>query len=149
MSGAKGVVLTFAALEEAGQAILLSQRVEAVAAAGEQLVRIALMSHIPDQLIGWRVEHRMQRDGELDHAESSANVPAGAGTVVDQERPHVGGQRPQLVARQPLQVSGRLHSVEDGHSQAPKMVFTAAAHLLDRAAGMAISVLVVRLACYD
>jgi hypothetical protein len=40
------------------------------AAAGQDLVRIGLVADIPDQPVARRVEDMVQRDGELDHAES-------------------------------------------------------------------------------
>jgi hypothetical protein len=112
--GAEGIVRALGPLEEAGQAVLLAQRVEAVAAAGEQLVRVALVPHVPDELIARGLEHVMQRDGELDDAERRADVPARARAAVDEERAHLRGELAELVAREPLQVGRRADAPQDG-----------------------------------
>ena len=71
-----------------------------VVAAGEQLVRIALMADVPDELVARRVERVVQRDRQLDDAEPGADVAAGARADVDQTRAHVVGERVELVAGQ-------------------------------------------------
>ena len=53
------------------------KRADAVAAAGQDLVRIALVPDVPDQPVVGRVEHIMDRGGQLDHAEPRAEMPAG------------------------------------------------------------------------
>ncbi len=55
-----------------------------VAAAGQNLVRIALMADVPHQPIVRRVIQIMQRDGEFDHAEPRAEMSADAGHRFDQ-----------------------------------------------------------------
>ena len=59
------------------QPAALAQRADAVAPAGEDLVRIGLVADVPDQPVVGRVEHIMDRDGQLDHAEPGAEMPAG------------------------------------------------------------------------
>ena len=59
--GAERVVFALGALGEAGQAAAHAQRADAVAAAGEDLVRIGLMADVPDQPVARRVEHVVQR----------------------------------------------------------------------------------------
>ena len=49
MRGAEGIVFALGAAGEAGQPALLAQRADAVAAAGQDLVRIGLVADIPDQ----------------------------------------------------------------------------------------------------
>ena len=49
MAGAERVVFALGALGEAGEAAALAQRADAVAAAGQDLVRIGLMADVPDQ----------------------------------------------------------------------------------------------------
>ena len=75
-------------------------------APGEHLVRIGLVPHVPHQLVARRVEHVVQRDRELHHAEPRADVAAGARARIDERRAHVVGQRAQLVAGERLQVGG-------------------------------------------
>ena len=78
MAGAKGVVLALGALEESGHSVLLAERLHPIVATGEQLVRVALMSNVPHELVARRVEGVVQRDRQLDHAEAGADVAAGA-----------------------------------------------------------------------
>ena len=78
MADAEGVVLAFVALRERRQAVLLLDRRDAVAAAGEDLVRIALVADVPDQAVARRVVQVVQRDGQLDHAEAGAEMAARA-----------------------------------------------------------------------
>ena len=75
MRGAERVVFALGALGEAGKAAALAQRADAVAPAGQDLVRIGLMADVPDQPVLGRVEHVVQRDRQLDHAETGAEWP--------------------------------------------------------------------------
>ena len=77
MRGAERVVFALGALGEAGEAVALAQRADAIAASGQDLVRIGLVADVPDQPVGRRIENVMQRDGELDHAEAGAEMAAG------------------------------------------------------------------------
>ena len=76
MCRAKGIVVTFIALGETRQAARHAQRPNAVAAAGENFMRISLVTNVPDQAIVRRVEHPMQRDGQFNDAETGAQMPA-------------------------------------------------------------------------
>ena len=66
------VIFTLGPLGEARQTSALAQRANAVAAPGQDLVRVTLVTDIPDQLVIGRVEHRMQGDGQFDHTEPGA-----------------------------------------------------------------------------
>ena len=70
MADAERVVLAFLALRERREAVLLLDRRDAVAAAGQDLVRIALMADVPDEAVARRIEEPVQRDRELDDAEA-------------------------------------------------------------------------------
>ena len=83
MRGAEGVVFALGALGETGKSAADAQRANAVAAAGQNLVRIGLMADVPDQFVFRRVEHVMQRDGKLDDAETGAEMSAGDRDRVD------------------------------------------------------------------
>ncbi len=72
MAGAEGVVFAFRAPREARKAAALAQRPDAIAAAGEDLVRIGLVADVPDDAVAGRVEDPMQRDGQFDDAETGA-----------------------------------------------------------------------------
>ena len=77
MRGAERIVFALGALGEAGKAAALAQRADAVAPAGQDLVRIGLMADVPDQAIARRVENIVQRHGQFDDAEPGAQMPAG------------------------------------------------------------------------
>ena len=51
MRGAEGVVLALGALGEAGEAAALPQGSDAVAPAGQDLVRIGLVADVPDEAV--------------------------------------------------------------------------------------------------
>ena len=77
MGGAERVVLALRPLGEAGEAAALTQGADAVAPAGDDLVRVRLVADVPDQPVGRRIEDVVQRHGELDHAEPGAEMAAG------------------------------------------------------------------------
>ena len=83
MRGAERIVFALGALGETGQAAALAQRADAVAAIGEDLVRIGLMADVPDQPVGRRVENVVQRDRQFDDAEAGAEMAAGDSDSVD------------------------------------------------------------------
>ena len=104
MGGAEGVVLALVALREARQAEVLAQRRHALAAAGQDLVRIGLVADVPDDAVVRGVEHVVQRDRQLDGAEVGRQVAAGFRDRFEQELAQFVGQRGQLGARQLAQV---------------------------------------------
>jgi hypothetical protein len=73
------VVVALARIGEARHAVALPQPVEHRVAAGEQLVRIALVADVEQQPVVPEVEDVVQRDREIDHAEVRRQVPAGLG----------------------------------------------------------------------
>ena len=54
------------------------------------------MADVPDQTVGRRVEHVMQRDRQLDDAEARAQVAAGDRDGVDRLRAQFVGELAQL-----------------------------------------------------
>src|SRR5690606_6048358 len=58
--------------------------VDRVAAAGEDLVRVGLVADVPDDAVVGRVVHRMQGDGQFDHAQARAEMAAGLADRLDQ-----------------------------------------------------------------
>ena len=68
MTGDERVVRAFRRIGEARQPAELPQRAEALPAAGEQLVDVALVADVPQDAVGGRIEQEMQRDGQLDHS---------------------------------------------------------------------------------
>src|SRR5207253_1087065 len=83
VSGIEDVVRRLFAFAESGDAAVLADGVEGLAAAGDQLVRIALVAGIEDELVARRVEDVVQGEGQLDNAEIPAEVTADGGDDVD------------------------------------------------------------------
>ena len=71
---------------EAGEAAVLAQRREAVAAAGQELVDVGLVAHVPDELVAGAVEDAVQGDRQLDDAEVRRQVAAVLGDGAHQQR---------------------------------------------------------------
>ena len=71
-------------------------RADAVAPAGQDLVRIGLVADVPDQPVMRRVEDVVERHGQLDHAEAGAEMAAGDRHGVDQLRAQLVGELPQI-----------------------------------------------------
>ena len=112
MRRAEGVVGALAALGEAGQPAALPQRADAAAAPGDDLVRIALVADVPDQLVVGRVEDRVDRHGQLDHPEARAEMPAGLRHHRDQLLAQFVRDGGELGVRHAAQVGGAVHAVE-------------------------------------
>ena len=69
MRRAEGVVLAFRAARKAGDTARHAQLRHAFAPAGQDFVRVSLVSYVPDQAVARRVKNVMQRDGEFYGAE--------------------------------------------------------------------------------
>jgi hypothetical protein len=106
------VVFALGPLGEAGEAAALAQRANAVAAGGENLVRVGLMADIPDDPVARRVEHVMQRDGQFDNAQAGAEVAAGHRNRRNGFLAQFVGEPTQLVLGQPAQISRHVNPVE-------------------------------------
>ena len=76
------------------------------------------MPGVPDDRVAGGLEHPVQRQGQLDHAEIRPEVPASAGHVLDQEGTDLGRQLVELVAAQTLQVLGTADVFE--HARPPR-----------------------------
>ncbi len=92
MGRSERVELAFHAAREAGQAPRLAERANSAPPPRQDLVRIGLVADVPDQPVAWRVEQIMQSDGQLDDAESSAQMAAGDRDRIDQLLPELGGE---------------------------------------------------------
>ena len=71
------VVLGLAPARVARQPAALAQVGEVVARAGDDLVHVGLVAGVPQDDVAGRVEDPVQGEGQLDHAEVGAEVPAG------------------------------------------------------------------------
>ena len=80
---AERVVFAFGPLGEARQTAALAQGADAVAPAGEDLVRIGLVADVPDQDVLGRLIDMVQRHRQLDHPQACAQMAAGLRDGVD------------------------------------------------------------------
>jgi hypothetical protein len=66
---AERVELRLVAPQEAGEPAVLLDRRQLFAAARQNLVRVSLVAHVPDEPVARRVERVMERDGQLHGAQ--------------------------------------------------------------------------------
>ena len=125
MGGAERIVIAFGALGEAGQPAAGAQRADAVAAAGQDLVRIGLMADVPDQAVARGVEDVMQGGGQFDDAEAGAEMAAGDRDRIDGFLTQLVGDLPDLFHLEPAQIVRGADGVEKrrftefGHGDIP------------------------------
>ena len=115
MCGAEGVVSAFGAAWKSGWPVLHPEPVHLRAPAGEDLVRVCLVTDVPDDPVMRRVENVMQRDRELDRAEVRRQMAARLGNRRDEERPQLARQFRKLGAVEPAQRGGIVDLVEAGY----------------------------------
>ncbi len=106
VAGAHDVVLGLEDRAERREPLVLADRRQLVAAAGQDLVRVGLVADVPEDLVARGVEQRMQRDRDLDRAEVRAEVPADLTDGVDDVVAHLVGDLLQLVVAEAVQVLG-------------------------------------------
>ena len=63
MRSAKGVIFTLCTLSKARQATALANSTHTVSAPRKDFMRITLMTHIPYQLVIWRIKQVMNSHG--------------------------------------------------------------------------------------
>src|SRR5439155_17475770 len=83
-----------------------------VAAAGQDLVGIGLVTDVPQDLVSGRVEHAVQRDRQLAGAQVGAEVAADLSDRVDDVLAHLLRELLKLVVAQLLEVLGPVDAVE-------------------------------------
>ena len=103
MRRTEGVVFALNASRKARNSTVLAQLRHALTPTGQDLVRIGLVSDIPDDAIGRRIEHIVQRDREFDRTEIGGQVAAGARDRIDDVITQLIGKRRQLRSGQPAQ----------------------------------------------
>src|SRR6185312_4175625 len=125
MRGAERIVIALAAFGETRKPAAGAQRADAVAAPGQDLVRIGLMADVPDQAIARGVEDVMDGGGEFHDAQASAEMAAGDGDSVDGLLAKLIGNLPDLIDLEPAQILRRPDGVEKrgltecGHGMIP------------------------------
>ncbi len=114
MRCAEGVVFALGSLRESGQAAAGAQGANAVTPAGQNFVRISLVTDVPDQLVIGRVKNVVKGHREFDDAEARAEVTAGDGDRVDRFSAQLIGNLLQVPCIDTAQISRTLDGVEDG-----------------------------------
>ena len=103
-------------LGKARDAAELPQRRKAVRAAGEYFMDVALMPHVKNEAVARRVEHAVDGDGQLHHAEVRGEVPAGARDLRDKKAAQLVAKKRKLRAVERPEVFRRMNSVQDQRS---------------------------------
>ena len=111
------VVRAFFAVRVARQPAGLAQLFEPVLATGDDLVHVRLVAGVPQNRVGGRVEHSVQRQRQLDGAEVAAQVPGVLGDGLDDEVANLAGEFGQLRMTQFTEV-GRLPNLLQPHGGA-------------------------------
>ncbi|KAI0561881.1 1-deoxyxylulose-5-phosphate synthase [Gracilaria domingensis] len=93
-------------------AAILAQRVHAVAAPREDLVRVGLVRHVPDEAVVRGVEDVVQRNGELDDAQRRAQVAARGRHGAQHVPAQLVRQRAQIGGAQAAQIGRRRDGVQ-------------------------------------
>ena len=125
MRGAKRIVVALGALGETGKAAAGAQLADAVAAAGQDLVRVGLVADVPDQAVARRVEGVVDRRGQFHDAEAGAEMAAGHRNGVDGFLAEFVGDLTHLLDLELAKVVGRADGIEKrrltkcGHSDIP------------------------------
>ena len=78
MADAKGVVLAFGTMAEGRESAEAANGFKLFATAGEDLVRIGLVAHVPDQAVMRRIKTAMQRQRQFHRAQVGGEMPADA-----------------------------------------------------------------------
>ena len=96
MRCAKSVVGAFVAFGKTRQTIELSQAVHLVTPAGKYLVRVGLVTYVPNQTVVWCIEDIVQSHREFDGTQVGAEVSAGFGYAFQHIGSQLVGQWPEL-----------------------------------------------------
>ena len=110
----EGVVGALVALRERRDAFPLAHRVHPVAPARQDLVGIALVSHVPDDPVVRGVVQVVEGDGELDRPEPGREMAAGPRDAVDEVPAELPGHVAQSALRQPPEILRGVDRREQG-----------------------------------
>ena len=108
MGHVKGVIRALVADGKARNAAVLANGWETVAATSQNLVAISLVAHVPDDLVAWRVEGVMERQRQLDRAQTGGEVAADLGDHADEIVSQFFRHDGQCRARHLLEVGRRI-----------------------------------------
>ena len=108
----EGIVLALASLGKAGKSAALTQRIKAVGSSGQQLMYVALVPDVPDDMILGRIKHAVQGDGQLDYAQIGRQVSAVFIDTLDRKITDLSVQAKQLPIVQSLELLGAVYVAE-------------------------------------
>ena len=106
------VVFAFCAFGEARKTAALANRTNPIPPAGQYLMRIGLMTYVPEDAVARGIKKVVQCDCELDDPETGAKMAAGGSHGVDRLGPELVGHLGELVFAQPAQIGGALYGVQ-------------------------------------
>jgi len=115
VAGIEHVVLALLAGGEAEQPAALADGADAPAAAGDDLVRVALVADVPDDLVARCVEHAVQGQSQVDGPQVGGEMPAVARHHLHQQRADLPGKRRQLAQAEVLDVRRRIDRFQQRH----------------------------------
>ena len=110
--GPERVVFAFGTLGEATEAAALPQCPDPITAPGQNLVRVALVAHVPHQLVLRSVEDIVNRGGQFDHPQPRTEMPAGLPDGVDHFGTQFVGELAQLRFVQLAQIFGGIDRIK-------------------------------------
>jgi hypothetical protein len=119
MPGPEGIMGALLAAAEPARSPFLPEAGEALAPAGQDLVRIALVPDIPDDLVVRRLEDAVEGYRQLNDAQARGEVPPGTRDGLDDERANLGAELIQLRFVQAAQVLRAMDGLENRHFAHP------------------------------
>ena len=111
------VVFALHRIRVAHQAAFGPHRIELRISACDQLVRIDLMSRVPNEPVVLKIERLVQREAQFDNAKVRRKMRATARHQVTKHLAHFGGQFFELRKRELAQILRRMNRSEDGSSR--------------------------------
>jgi len=112
VADAERVVGAFVTHRKARRPVDLADPADFAPPAGEDFMWIALVADIPDQAVFRGVEYIMQRDRQLDGAESGGEMPARAGDALEQIIPQLIREPGQLAFGELTKMRRGIDSLE-------------------------------------
>ena len=110
------VVRRFGAAREATDAIERAQCPEPLEPARQELVRVRLVTGVPDDPVTRRLEETMQGDRQLDHAKGRAEMAARLRDGRDDRLADIGSKLGELCFGQAAKVRGSMDLLKDRHA---------------------------------
>ena len=114
VTDAKGIVLTFGTQRKGSWAFGRTDLRQLLASPCQDLMRIRLMTHIPDNAIVWSIEDMVQSHSEFDNAQTSAKMTARLANAVDKIFSQFTTERLQLSRAQLAQVRWGFNLIQQG-----------------------------------